>query len=691
MSMIPSNLARVPTFLASRIALSSLNRTNSALLDTQNSLSSGRSITQASDDPIRASSILSINDRIQRSNLYRQNLQFAQGIIGILDDNNGPLGSTLDLVQRAKELASGQIGVNSDPGQRQVMAETVDSMIRTLLNNANYSSQGLYLFGGSTPSSPPVVQTADGAYRYVARGSGMFTDLGTADQIPITLGGATALGETSARQHGTIDLNPGVTRDTRLADLRGARGLGVSAGSMLLSFNGGPSMPVDLSGASTLGEVSARLSAAIATYETTNSVTVLGPGGVTAAGQGITIDAAPGGSLTFTDFPTSSIAADLGLSQSAFTTASPVGAALQPRLTLQTPLSALPGLTLPLDSIRVNSRRSDATGSTVDVNLAAANTIDDVRNAIEVAMPGVRVEINAAGNALDVTSELAGRIISIADVPGGANTAQQLGIRTFANDTPISAFNSARGVSIVDNISDPQTGAYSRRFSSDFRINLGNGQWFDVDLRPQDITDVSTVLARINAEFAAQIGAQNNPSAPALAAGDFTAKVSSGANGFAFSSPVTGNIKVDTLNNSAAAEQLGLKSLTLDPATGEYIAQDRAGIRVDNLFSALVDLRDALYRNDSPGIALAGQDIQAALDRLTTAQAVVGSYGQRLDEHMQRLEGNDLLDKQLLSNLQDTDFADASVKLSNLSTQLQATLQSIGAVQGKSLFDFLSL
>ena len=221
MSMIPSNLARVPTFLASRIALSSLGRTNSALLGAQTSLSSGRSINRASDDPIRASSILSINDRAQRANLHRQNLQFAQGLMGILDSTDGPLDNTAKLVLEAKNLASGQIGISSDAGQRAAMAETVDSMIRTLFNNANFASQGIYLFGGSTPNSPPITLTSDGAYRYTARGNGLLTDLGIADQIPLTLGGNNALGETSSRQRGTTDLNPTLTAATRLSDLRG--------------------------------------------------------------------------------------------------------------------------------------------------------------------------------------------------------------------------------------------------------------------------------------------------------------------------------------------------------------------------------------------------------------------------------------------------------------------------------------
>lgn len=688
--MLPSNLARVPTFLASRIALGSLGRTNSALLGAQNSLSSGRSINRASDDPVRASSILSINDRAQRTNLHRQNLSFAQSIMGILDSTGGPLDNTANLVLEARNLASGQIGISSDAGQRTAMAETVDSMIRTLFNNANYASQGLYLFGGSTPNTPPVTLTSDGAYRYTARGNGLLTDLGTADQIPLTLGGSTAIGETSSRQRSTTDLNPALTTGTRLADLRGGRGFGVTPGALTFSFNGGPSATVDLTGASTIGEVNARLTAAITEYETANAVTILEPTGIVTNGESMAINVVAGGTLTFADFPTSFTAADLGLAQSTFTPADPDGAPLDPRLTLASPISTLPGVTLPLDAIRIRSRRSDGSGTATDVNLAGCNTIDDLRNAIEVAAPGVRVEINPAGTGLDITSELAGRVISVEDVAGGNQTAAQLGIRTFAPDTAISILNYGRGVSIVDNVTDPTTGLYSRRLSSDFKISLGNGQWFDVDLRPQDMTDVSTLIARINSEFTSQIGSQNDPAFPALAAGDFDARISAGSNGFAFFSPIAGNVKVETQNNSAAAEQLGLKSMTLDTGTGEYIAQDRAGIRVDNLFTHLIELRDALTTNNSAGISLAGGDLTTALDRLTSAQAVVGSYDRRLGEHLQRLEDNDLLDRQLLSNLQDTDFADASVQLSNLSTQLQATLQSIGAVQGRTLFDFLS-
>ncbi|HZW07896.1 MAG TPA: hypothetical protein VFF65_12305, partial [Phycisphaerales bacterium] len=637
--MLPSNLARVPSFLASRIALGSLGRTNAALLNTQTSLSSGRSINRASDDPIRASSILSLNDRAHRTNLHRQNLSFAQNILDTLES---PLASTQGIVNEMYALASGELTLG-EPGERQAMADTVESAIRTLLDNANFSSQGIYLFGGSTPTFPPVTRTSDGAYRYTARGSGLLSDLGIADQIPLTMGGDTALGETSARQRGTLDLDPALTAATRLSDLRGARGLGVTTGAIQFNFNGGPAATVDLTGATTVGEVNTRLTAAIAQYETDNAVTILGPFGVDTLGESINIDVVAGGTLTFFDTTTGSTAADLGLSQAAFTPVNASGAATDPRLTLDSPITALSGVNLPLDSIRIRFRRNDGTGTSVDVDLSAVNTIDDLRNAIEVAAPGVRLEINAAGSGLDITSELAGRTVSVEDIAGGFSSAQQLGIRTFASDTAISVLNNGRGVEIVDGKTD-QSGAYDRDLNTDFRVTLGNGQHFDVDLRPQDMTDVSTLLARINAEFTSQIGTQPDPAFPALAAGQFDARISAGPNGIAFFSPLAGPIEVDTLNNSGAAEHLGLKTLTLEASTGEYVGQDRAGVRVNNLFTHLVDLRDALLRNNTSGIQFAAQGLRAAQDRLTSAQAIVGSRAQRLTQHLERLEDNDVLD-----------------------------------------------
>ena len=66
----------------------------------------------------------------------------------------------------------------------------------------------------------------------------------------------------SAPFEGTVDLDPALTRATRLADLNGARGLGASTGEIVMRFNAGPPLTIDLTGAVTVGNVNDKITAA---------------------------------------------------------------------------------------------------------------------------------------------------------------------------------------------------------------------------------------------------------------------------------------------------------------------------------------------------------------------------------------------------------------------------------------------
>lgn len=439
-----------------------------------------------------------------------------------LDFLDTSIGDATSLVQEAKSIASSQIGVTSDAATRSNQAVVIDGMLAQLLRLANRDSNGLYIFGGSTATQPPI-QELRGGYRYTGHGSGLLAQLGSASDVPITIGGDNAIGEVSARLKGTVDLNPSLTAATRLADLGGGRNLGISKGAVQFSFNGGPTAVVDLSGTDTVQDVANALTSAIQQYETDNSTTILGAGGVSFAGGNLTIDVVAGGTLNFTEIGNGETGTDLGLTQAAFTPANANGADLNPRITLLTPLSSLSGLTVPPGTVRFRFT-SGAGSSVVNVDLSSAQTIDDIRNRIETQVQGVRVQINSAGTGLDVSNEIAGPSLSIepTGTPPGPDTATELGIRSLSAATRVSDYNDGRagGVRIVDGVTDPILGTTTRALNTDFRIFLGNGQAFDVDLRPQDLVDTQSILDRINSEFTTAIG--QPPvigTAPALAAG----------------------------------------------------------------------------------------------------------------------------------------------------------------------------
>lgn len=691
MSAIPANLSRVPNMLASQLLLSGISRTNVSLLKIQQQMASGFIVDRYSDDAIAASAIGVLKGRLTTGEQTLKNLKNAQNSIDFLDTT---IGDATSLVREAKSIASSQIGVNSDATTRRTQATVIDGMLRSLFQIANRDTNGLYVFGGSTATSPPLVELR-GGYRYVGRGSGLHAQLGAASDIPITIGGDNAIGEVSARLRGAIDLNPALTPGTRLSDLSGARNLGISKGEFQFSFNGGPLATINLSGADTVQDVLTRVTSALQQYETDNGVTILGPGGVNVSGGQITIDVVsgtPNPNLTFSDIGAGSAAADLGLAQTPFSATSAFGADTNPKLNLLTPVSAVSGLTVPLGSIHFKFT-SGAGASTTQVDLSSAQTVDDIRNIIESQVPGVRVQVNAAGTGIDIFNEIAGPALTIEPTGTGPDTATELGIRSLGLQTRTTDFNDGRGVRIIDNQIDPVSGIATRTVNSDFRITLGNGQQFDVDLRPEDLVDTQSLLNRINQEFNAAVGQPPiNASAPPLALGEFSAGLPTSGNGIAFTQTLSGTpgpITIQALNNSQAAEDLGLSDGTYNAGSATFVAQDRAGVRVNNIFTALVQLRDALLGDDSDGITVAGSGLDAQIDRLAQVQALVGVYANRVQVATNLQEDQQTVNENLRSQLQDTDFADASIRFSLLNTQLQAALQTGSISSRLSLLDFL--
>jgi flagellin-like hook-associated protein FlgL len=686
MSSIPPIFGRVPSLLAAQSALGGITRTQIALFQVQQELSSGRAISRFSDDAVKAAAISYLNDRLATSDQHQQNLDAADSSLSTLDS---ALSDASDLVLQAKSIASAQVGIGSTAAERQGQAQVVNSLIQTLMGIANRESPAGHVFAGSTPGSA-AVGTLLGGYQYLGQGSGLLTDLGLAGNVPITIGGNNAIGSTSARVSGDVNLDPGLTTGTRLVDLSGARGLGVSLGRIEFSFNGSPPTQIDLTGADSIGDVATRIQNALRDYQQANNVTILGPGGVSVSGGSLRIDVAPATSgpnptLQFTDIGNQTTAQDLGLADSTplvFSATSASGRELSAKLTWQTPISALRGVTGALGSIRVNNL-----GQSRIVDLSGAQTLEDVKNLIEGTGIGIRVQLNADKTGIDVVNDAAAGVnqaMSIEEVSGNNMTATRLGIRSLTGSTRISDFNDGRGVKIVDGSVDPVTGLPDPTRDTDFSIKLGDsaGTTFDVDLRPQDMATVQTVIDRINQQAQAA-----GVSVPA----DFEAGLSDSTNGLVLkqNASFAGPVAVTDKNGSPAADQLGLTDGTYDASTGTLRATDHAKVRVDNLFTNLIDLRDALMNNDTSGITLAGEKLESATDRIAQTRALVGGYARQVTDGKRQEQDRSLLDEQTRSNLQDVDYSEAAIRLNMLQTQLQAGLQTTAASFSRSLLDFL--
>lgn len=691
MSSIPSNLGRVPDLLRSQYSLSTINRTNLDIFRIANQLSTGKAILRPSDDSVKAATIAAVQTRIDRAEQLSRNLQVADSSLATLDQ---ALGEASDLLLEAQSIASEQVSFGSSEDERASQAIVIQSIIDGLFQIANRDSRVGHVFAGSTPNDQPL-HSFLGGYRYTGRGPGMSTDLNLNGSIPVTLGGDTLLGNTSSRVRGTSDLDPDLTADTRLANLDGARGIGVQRGVVNFSFDGGAPQSIDLSTAETIDDVIDRVTAAILAYEAENETTVLGSGGVSFDGNSLTIDVDGGGganpTLVFSDVGTGTTALDLGLAADdeslAFDAATSAGIDMNPRLSWNTPLSSLRGL----DGVDLGRIRLRAQGVTRTVDLAGSESLQDIRNRIEASGLGVRVEINADGTGINVYNEVAssaGNALSIEEIEDNGGTASALGIRTLDTTTRLSDFNEGRGVRYITGAVDPDSGDPDASFDIDFTITLGNGGTIDVNFGPGDMATVETMLAAINSQAADQLADQGM--APSL----FTASLSTDGNGIVLAQDNTASgmsdpIAIEPRNNSQAASDLGLLRGERSDDGSSIVGDDRAKIRPHNVFSWLIDLRDSLTGNSTSGIGIAGENIGNAVDTLAETRALVGGYANRVGRETDALEDRNVLDASLLSQLQDADFAQAATQLSLLQTQLQAALQTTATISSLSLLNYL--
>ena len=677
MSTFPTSYSRSPTLLFTQNSMNALGRTNLAISRLNEQLSTGLEILRPSDDPIRSATISILDSRLEFTDQLLKNLNFAGSSLGTLDN---ALGDAKSLIDEATSIASGQLSSPSDAESRAGQAVIIDSLISSLYNIANTESLVGYVFGGTAPGTPPV-EFLNGGYRFSGERGGLLAALGSASDVPITLGADNAIGALSNRIEGTVDLDPLLNNNTRLSDLNGARQLGISKGIIEFSFNGGVSANIDISSADTIGDVADTIEAALIQYETDNGITILGPGGVGISAGSLDFDIAAGGSLDFVDQLGSNVGADLGIVQNpavSITDLAGTGLDLDPKLAWTTQISDLNGLGgASLDQIQLNTN-----GQSVPVDLSSATTLGDIRSAIEAAGTGVRVEISEDGQSLNVITETAGTndlAMSIAEVAGGNDTATLLGIRSFANSTPISVFNDGRGVDISTGNADPTQ-------DNDFIITLGDGFEINIDLQQSDIATVGTLISAINTQADAQLTAAGRPT------GDFAAQLSPTTNGIEFTQSLTigatGSLSI-AADNSAAAEQLGLLDATSSNAGNTLTSTDRAKVRVNNLFTHLLDLSEALRNDDTLGIQFASQAMKGSLEDLIQSQALVGGYAQRIDTEVLRQEDKSLFDTAVRSQLRDLDYAQASSRFSQLQLQLQATLSVIGQSQSRTLLDFI--
>lgn len=642
MGVCPVNVQRVSHNLRAFNLLNTVRANHVSLFRIQNQLATGLRFSLPSEDPSRAADAIKLDRRMDildqvGRNLIRVNQALAEG--------ESATQAAVELVTEAHTLALAMTGDTSTPEERESMRVVVDSLLDQLIAIGNRQHLDAFLFSGHYGADVPFELGNDGV---LYRGDdGRLQTIVDSDlsEDTFTISGMEFFNAVSQAVQGCVDLDPAVTRETRLSDLNGATGKGVSTGRIQIS-DGSQQVEIDLSGADTIGDVLDKFNAELpATLEAS----------LTTQGINITSLATWPLDITVDDIAGGNAAVDLGI-QTDTPQADIVGADLDPRLTPRTApndLNGGAGIDLSGGLLIRNG------GEVAKISFTGTETLEDVLNRINQSNIGVWAKIEADGKTLEVRNRVSGADLRIEELGGEAATL--LGIRSMHADTLLSDLNDGLGVDWVN--------------GDDIRITTADGTMVDIDINDLDLA-TATLQDAIDL-FNTRGG------------GAITAALVTSGNGITITDNTVGvgALRIERLNLSPTIDGLGLDV----SATGDtLVGTDVNPIKVDSPFTALLEMRAALAADDSQAISAAGRRLAGNLDRMQEVQGELAAKAAAMLERTDRIENEVTATRVLQSDVRDVDLTEAIVRFQQVQTALQANLATASRIMNLSLLDYLS-
>ncbi|MCF8009849.1 MAG: flagellar hook-associated protein FlgL [Clostridiales bacterium] len=124
----------------------------SRLSRTQQQLSTGSTILKPSDSPTDISKLLSVKQQKEINNQYKQNINDG---LSYLNTADAALGTAGDIMAQCNELAVQGANGTMTQEDMQALGDQVDKLIDEVIDVANSTAGGKYIFAGRDNDSPP--------------------------------------------------------------------------------------------------------------------------------------------------------------------------------------------------------------------------------------------------------------------------------------------------------------------------------------------------------------------------------------------------------------------------------------------------------------------------------------------------------------------------------------------------------
>ncbi|MBW8066460.1 MAG: flagellar hook-associated protein 3 [Ferrovum sp.] len=153
-------MVRISTNTYYDTSIQTMNQQQSALLNTQLQLSSGKRINTPADNPAGAAQVIDLTQAAGMNTQYQNNITAAQSQMSMA---SSVLQSITTLVQNVQSTAISANNASLNDSNRQTLATTLQQQLTQLIGLANsQDGTGNYLFSGTKGSTKPFVVTSSG-------------------------------------------------------------------------------------------------------------------------------------------------------------------------------------------------------------------------------------------------------------------------------------------------------------------------------------------------------------------------------------------------------------------------------------------------------------------------------------------------------------------------------------------------
>jgi flagellar hook-associated protein 3 FlgL len=154
---------RVTTSQAQRAQLEYIQGNLQRLVKSQDQAATGRRFQKGSEDPAATADVLRADSTLASYTQFTRNTDLA---IARASEEDRVLNSLQLLTERARELASGQIGATANAATRLIAKAEVDQLIVSAIGLGNTKFNNGYLFGSSRSAEAPLAATPNSVPPY---------------------------------------------------------------------------------------------------------------------------------------------------------------------------------------------------------------------------------------------------------------------------------------------------------------------------------------------------------------------------------------------------------------------------------------------------------------------------------------------------------------------------------------------